>query len=39
MLKSCLCDHIDAYILGDETITVTGSGTDDGKNRLDETNK
>ena len=31
MIKSRLCDHIDAYILVDETTTATGAGTDDAK--------
>ena len=33
---SRLCDHIDAYILVDETVTVTGAGADDAKKQLDE---
>lgn len=28
MLKSSLCDYIDAYILAKETITITGAGTE-----------
>ena len=36
MLTSRLCDHIDAYILVDETVTVTGAGADDAKKQLDE---
>ena len=36
MLTSRLCDRIDAYILVDETVTVTGAGADDAKKQLDE---
>ena len=39
MLKSRLCDYIDACILVYETVTVTGAGTDDTKIRLDEINE
>ena len=33
MLKSSSCDHIGAYILVNETITVTRVGADDAKKR------
>ena len=39
VLKSRLCDYIDACILVYETVTVTGAGTDDTKRRLDEINE
>ena len=39
MLKSSLCDYIDAYILVSGTITTTGAGEDDNTKRLDEINK
>ena len=39
MLKSCLCDYSDAYILVSGTITITEAGADDAAKRLDERNK
>ena len=39
MLKSNLCDYIDAYILVSGTITTTGAGEDDNTKRSDEINK
>ena len=31
MLKSCLCDYSDAYILAKGTITVAGAGETDSQ--------
>ena len=39
MLRSNLCDYVDAYILVKETIAITGAGDDDAAKRLDEQNK
>ena len=36
MLRCILCDYADAYILVNETITITGAGDDDAAKRLDE---
>ena len=35
MLRSNLCDYADAYILVNETITITGDGDDDAAKRAD----
>ena len=39
MLRSNLCDYVDAYILVKGTIAITGDGDDDAAKRLDERNK
>ena len=39
MLRSNLCDYVDAYILVKWTITITGAGDDDAVRRLDEKNE
>ena len=39
MLRSNLCDYVDAYILVKGTIAITGDGNDDAAKRLDERNK
>ena len=39
MLKSNLCDYADAYILVQETITITGTGNDDVTKHVDEIDK
>ena len=39
MLRSSLCDYVDAYILVKGTITITGEGDDDAAKQLDERNK
>ena len=39
MLRSNLCDHADAYILVEGTITITGAGANDAAKQLDERNK
>ena len=39
MLRSNLCDYADAYILVNETITITGDGDDDAAKRADERDK
>ena len=39
MLRSSLCDNINAYILLSGTITITRAGNDDAARRLDERNK
>ena len=39
MLRSCLCDHADAYILVKGTIAITGVGDDAAARRADERNK
>ena len=39
MLKSNLCDYVDAYVLVKGTITITGTGDDYAAKRLDEQNK
>ena len=39
MLRSNLCDYVDAYILVEGTIAITGAGDDDAAKRLDEQNK
>ena len=39
MLRSNLCDYLDAYILVKGTITITGAGDDDAAKRVDERNK
>ena len=39
ILKSSLCDYIDAYIPVSGKITITGAGADDAAKRLDERNK
>ena len=39
MLRSNLCDYVDAYILVKGTIAITGAGDDDAAKRLDEQNK
>ena len=39
ILRSSLCDYIDAYLLISGTITITGAGADDAEKRLDEGNK
>ena len=35
MLKSSLCDYIDAYILVKGTITITGEEDNDGVRKVD----
>ena len=39
MLRSNLCDYVDAYILVKGTITITGTGADDAARQADERNK
>ena len=39
MLRSSLCDYIDAYFIISGTITITGAGNDDTARRLDKKNK
>ena len=39
MLRSKLCDYVDAYILAKETITIIGARDDDAAKRLDHRNK
>ena len=39
MLRSNLCDYVDAYILVKGTIAITGAGDDDAAKRLDKQNK
>ena len=39
MLKSSLCDYIDAYILVKRRITITGSGAGAAARRADERDK
>ena len=39
ILKSSLCDYIDAYIPVSGKITITGAGADDAAKRLDKRNK
>ena len=39
MLKSSLCDYKDAYILAQETITITGAGADDAAKQVDKRDK
>ena len=39
MLRSNLCDCVDAYIFVKGTITITGAGDDDAAEQLDERNK
>ena len=39
MLKSSLCDYIDAYILLKRTITITAAGADAAAKHEDEKNK
>ena len=39
MLRSNLCDYADAYILVKRTITITGAGNDDARERADERDK
>ena len=39
MLKSCLCDYSDAYILAKGTIRITGAGADAAARNADERNK
>ena len=39
MLRSNLCDYVDAYILVQGTITITGAGDDDAAKQLDQRNK
>ena len=39
MLRSNLCDYVDAYILVKGNITIAGAGDDDAAKRLDERNK
>ena len=39
MLKSNLCDYADAYILVQETITITDTGNDDATKHVDEIDK
>ena len=36
MLKTSLCNYIDAYVLVSGTITINGAGADDAAKRLDE---
>ena len=36
MLRSNLCDYLDAYMLVKWTITITGAGDDDAAKQLDE---
>ena len=36
MLRSNLCDYLDAYVLVKWTITITGAGDDDAAKQLDE---
>ena len=39
MVKSSLCDYIDAYILVKRRITITGAGDDAAARQTDERNK
>ena len=39
MLRSNLCDYVDAYILVNGTITIIGDGGDDAAKRADERDK
>ena len=39
ILRSNLCDYVNAYILVKGTITITGAGDNDAAKRLDERNK
>ena len=39
MLKSSLCDYIDAYILVKERVTITGAGNDAAARQADERSK
>ena len=39
ILMSNLCDYVDAYILVNGTITITGAGADDAAKKLDERDK
>ena len=39
MLRSNLCDYVDAYLLVKGTIAITGAGANDAAKRLDEINK
>ena len=39
MLKSNLCDYVDAYIFAKGRITITGAGDDAAARQLDEKNK
>ena len=39
MLKSNLCDYVDAYILVKGTVTITGGGYDAAARQADERNK
>ena len=39
MLRSNLCDYVDAYILVKGTITITGNGDDDAVKRANERDK
>ena len=39
MVRSNLCDYVDAYILAEGTITITGDGEDDAAKRADERDK
>ena len=39
MIKSSLCDYDDAYILVQETTTITGEGDDAAAGQADERNK
>ena len=39
MVRSNLCDYVDAYILVKGTITIAVAGDDDAVKRLDERNK
>ena len=39
MLKSCLCDYSDAYILVEGKITITGAAADAAARKADERDK
>ena len=39
MLKSCLCDYSDAYIVVKGKITITGAGDDAASRQADERDK
>ena len=39
MLRSNLCDYVDAHILLEGSMTITGAGNDDAAKRADERDK
>ena len=39
ILRSILCDYVDAYIIVKRTITISGAGNDDATKRADERDK